>query len=164
MIPRCASVSGRLPAIGVGVPGQGVERRPETMLKAAYHTASGHRAAMARCSPAWSSAMTHATPRPVRPVRTRVPLARDARGRIELVRADRRIGPQSTAADRLAWCSTPPTTPYSYFNQPLRARLSRQPRRNRGLPHPLQRPLLPVVDQRPEAPAGVCPCGRRGEH
>ena len=85
--------SGRLPAIGVGVLGQGVERRPETMPKAAYHTASGHRAAMARCSPAWSSAMTHATPRPVRPVRTRVPLARDVRGdrgRIELVRADRR--------------------------------------------------------------------------
>ena len=28
----------------------------------------------------------------------------------------------------------------------------------------LQRPSLPVVDQRPEAPAGVCPFGRRGEH
>lgn len=28
----------------------------------------------------------------------------------------------------------------------------------------LQRPSLPVADQRPEAPAGVCPCGKRGEH
>ena len=42
-------------------------------------------------------------------------------------------GARSTAADRLAWFSQRQRPLYSCFNQPLRARLSRQQRRNRGI-------------------------------
>ena len=82
-------------------------RSPGTAPRA--HTASGRNAARARVSPAWSSETTPSPPgrpQPVRPVRTRVPFDRDARGDRATPRPHRRPSPVIPVAPKTAWCGS----------------------------------------------------------